>query len=62
MRSLDLEEEELFYTGPMTLSREGMKEVRKVLVEAIDQTLKIVGPSPSEDFACLNIDWFKLRK
>ena len=62
MRGKNSEPEELFYTGPMTLSQEGLAMVRKVLVETIDQVLKIVAPSPSEEFACLNIDWFKVRK
>ena len=62
MRAKDIEKEELFYTGPMTLSREDMLKVRKELVDVVDRAIKIVGPSPSEEMACLNIDWFKLRK
>ncbi len=57
----ELSPEEIFYTGPMTMSVETMREIRRDIVELIDNVLKKVGPSPSEEIACLNIDWFKVR-
>ncbi|HVK60100.1 MAG TPA: TIGR02147 family protein, partial [Bdellovibrionales bacterium] len=57
----DLSPEELFYTGPMAVSTEAMAEVRKDLTDVIDRMVKKVGDSKSEQLACLNIDFFKLR-
>lgn len=54
--------EELYYSGPMALSEDTMREVRKVLVGTIETTVAKVIPSPSETLACLNIDWFRVRK
>jgi hypothetical protein len=58
----DISDEELFYTGPMTLSVETMREIRKDLIELIDKTVRKIEPSPAEELACMNIDWFKVRK
>lgn len=52
--------EELFYTGPMALSRQTMVEVRKKLVQLIENVTKDVIASESETLACLNLDWFKI--
>ncbi|MEW6056832.1 MAG: TIGR02147 family protein [Bdellovibrionota bacterium] len=52
-------EEELFYTAPMSLSKEGVKLVRSELLKLIDDIGSIVKSSEAEDVACLNIDWFK---
>jgi uncharacterized protein (TIGR02147 family) len=54
-----VEREELFFTGPMSLSKEMIETIRRDLVAFIDQTMKAVKDSPSEELACLNIDWFK---
>ena len=62
MRAKDIEKEELFYTGPMSLSLADMASVRKELVDVVSRAIKIVGPSKSEEIACLNIDWFKVRR
>jgi uncharacterized protein (TIGR02147 family) len=53
--------EELFYSGPMTLSFETMKEIRKEVVDLIDRVVKKIEPSPPELLACLNIDWFQVN-
>lgn len=52
-------EEDLFFTGPLSLSFEAAAQVRKLLPNVIQDVLKISGPSDSETVACLNIDWFK---
>ena len=51
--------EELFYTGPMAISAETMSEVRQEIIALIDRMAKKVATSPSEQLACLNIDFFK---
>jgi uncharacterized protein (TIGR02147 family) len=58
----ELGPEELFYSGPMAVSKEVMLEIRKDLVDLIDQMVKKVGDSKSEELACLNIDFFKLKE
>lgn len=49
---------DLFYTCPMSLSLEATQQVRELLLKVIQEALKVVGPSPSEEVRCLNIDWF----
>jgi len=49
----------LFYTGPMSLSAEVAQMVRKELPAFIEKINKWVIPSPSEVTKCLNIDWFE---
>ncbi len=51
--------EDIFFTSPMSLSREAYEEIRKLLPTLIQNVMKISGPSPSELVACLNIDWFE---
>ena len=48
----------LFYTCPMSLSAEGRDKVRALLVAMIQEALAIVRDAPSEELACLNVDWF----
>jgi len=52
-------EDELFFTSPVTVSREDIPRVRALLVEAIEKSFKIIDPSDSQETACLNIDWFR---
>ncbi|MBX3035089.1 MAG: DUF4423 domain-containing protein, partial [Bdellovibrionaceae bacterium] len=51
-------DENMFFTSPMSLSREVFEEVRRLLPNVIQEISKKAGPSPSEKVACLNIDWF----
>jgi hypothetical protein len=53
------DEEDLFYTCPMSLSTEAFEHIRKLLPSVIQQVLKVVGPSDSQQVACFNIDFFK---
>lgn len=55
----DPSEENLFFTGPMSLSAEAAESVRKLLPGWIEKVQKIAGPSTSETVRCLNIDWFE---
>ena len=52
-------EEDLFYTGPMVLSKSDAEWVKKSLMEYISKMVKRIQHSPSEELMCLNIDWFK---
>lgn len=52
-------EADLFYTGPMSLSKELAAEVRQRIPTFLDQLYKDLGPSKSEVVRCLNIDWFE---
>lgn len=50
---------DLYFTSPMSLSREAAEEIRRLLPTVIDNVFKISGPSPSETVMCLNVDWFE---
>lgn len=54
-----MNQENLFYTAPMSLSDEASTEIRKLLLSAIESAQKISSPSPSETVRCLNLDWFE---
>lgn len=54
-----VEPDELHFTGPLSISRTDAEVVRAILLKGIDETFKIVDPSPSEEVFCLNIDWFR---
>ncbi len=51
---------ELMFTCPASISKADFPEVRKVLMNTIEDCFKIIKPSPCEELACLNIDWFKI--
>lgn len=53
------DENQLFFTGPMTLSEETAEQIRKDLPKFIEKVMEAVEPSPSETTRCLNIDWFE---
>lgn len=53
-------DENLFFTSPMTLSRQVARNIRHKLVKMITETSNEIVDSPSEDLFCLNIDWFKV--
>lgn len=50
---------DLFYTGPMSLSKSAVKEIQSRLLKLIDENTKLVKKSESQTLHCLNIDWFK---
>lgn len=52
-------DQDVFFTGPMSLSLEAFQQIRALLPNVIEQVMKISGPSASETVACLNIDWFE---
>lgn len=50
---------DVFFTSPMSLSKETAEQIKKMIPHFIQEVMKIVGPSPSEITTCLNIDWFE---
>ena len=52
-------EKNLFFTSPMSLSRETADEIRPRILAFIEDIRKQIRPSPSEVVRCLNIDWFE---
>ena len=52
-------EEDLFFTFPVSLSAADAKRIRLYLPQVIEEIHKIVGPSESEVVRCLNIDFFE---
>ncbi len=57
-----LSEEELQFTGPVSLSREDFRSIRETLVNVISSSLKKVKNSEPEEVAVLLIDWFWLNQ
>ncbi|MEQ1877045.1 MAG: TIGR02147 family protein [Bdellovibrionia bacterium] len=52
--------ENLFYSAPMSLSREVAEKIRAELPAFIEKINNLVLPSDSEVVRCLNIDWFEI--
>lgn len=52
-------DDDIFFTSPMSLSKDTAAEIQKRIPDFIQSVMKISGPSESEMTACLNIDWFK---
>lgn len=61
-RTAQLAENELVFTCPMSLSKEDFSKIRREISEFIKQIFKTVHDSPSEQIACMNIDWFLVEK
>ncbi len=59
-RGVGADEEELFYTSPVSLAASDIPKIRKMILEWIDSFSTVVKDSDSEALACLNIDWFKI--
>jgi uncharacterized protein (TIGR02147 family) len=51
--------ENLFFVFPMTLSKEMTEQVKGKIIDFIKDTLRDLESSPSEETACLNIDFFR---
>ena len=58
----NLSEQELMYTVTVSLSRSDFDKLREDMVQTIKRFLETVYPSPAEDIACFNMDWFWIRK
>lgn len=60
-RHQKLEDEELFFTSPLTISKKDMAVVREKIVQLIEQVSSVVDETEPERLACLNIDWVKIN-
>ena len=56
---IDVDDKNLFFTAPMSLSHETVELIRQKIPAFIEEIIKLVRPSPSEVVHCLNIDWFE---
>lgn len=54
--------DDLFYTGPMALSKEATEKIREAIINLIEKATKEASDSPSETLRCLSIDWFEVKK
>lgn len=61
-RSENLGDGELMYTVPVSLSKKDFSELREEMAEFIKKFLDKVHASDAEEIACLNLDWFWIKK
>jgi uncharacterized protein (TIGR02147 family) len=61
-KSEAIEEDELMFTGPMSLSREDFRQIREEISKFLSGVSKRVKDSAAEEIACLNIDFFHIEK
>lgn len=58
-RFAEIEQPEIVYTSPVTISRNDAAAVRRKIVEFIEEFSQKVRESPSEEMWCFNLDWVK---
>jgi uncharacterized protein (TIGR02147 family) len=61
-RTDSISDQELQFTGPVSISKEDFESVRELLVEVISKSLDKVKKTEPSDVACLLIDWYWLKK
>ena len=61
-RTESISEEEMQFTGPVSISKKDFLAIRELLLDAISKTLQKVKQSEPSDVACLLIDWYWLKK
>lgn len=61
-KSDSMSDEELQFTGPVSLSQSDFRAIRERLVDVISSSLKTVKKSEPEDVAVMLIDWFWLKR
>ena len=54
------EQEDMFFTAPLTISKIDAKRLHKRLLDTIAEAGSIVDPSEPEEFYCFNLDFFKV--
>lgn len=59
-KSEGLDETELMFTAPISLSRKDFLVLREKMVELVKQMMELVGNSEPEEVACFNLDLFKV--
>lgn len=55
----DRNNNKLHYSSPMTLSLKDIPKGRQILLDAIRDLNAIVDKTTSEEFYCVNVDWFR---
>ncbi len=55
-----LDNEELVFSSPLTISIKDMAVVREKIVQLVEDISKIVDNTEPEHLACINIDWVNL--
>lgn len=58
-KMVEQNEKNLFFTSPMSMSKETAEEIRPLILGLIEDVRKKIRPSPSEIVRCLGIDWFE---
>lgn len=61
-RGEDLTENEIMFTGPVSLSKKDFEKIREEMIEFIQRFLKDVHASPAEEVACMNLDFFWVKR
>ena len=59
-RSENLDDTELMFTAPISISQKDFLVLREKIVDLINQMMSLVGESDPEGVACLNIDLIKI--
>jgi uncharacterized protein (TIGR02147 family) len=63
MNRMDQREEiELFFTSPMSMSKNDFLKIRNLIAEMIQTSLEICKDSSAEEVVCMNIDFFRAEK
>ena len=60
--SARLDENELMFTAPMSISKKDFSKIREMLLKEIAKLSPIIQESPAEEIACLNIDYFWIKR
>jgi uncharacterized protein (TIGR02147 family) len=61
-RSEDIEDQELMFTSPLSISKKDFEILREQMVNFIKSASDRVAKSPAEEIACLNLDLFWIKK
>lgn len=56
----NLKEDELFFSGPMTLAKEDVPRIKEEIRKMISTVTSSIKGTRDEELVCLNIDWFRV--
>ncbi len=56
------DDDDLSFTGPMTIATKDANRIREILVESIEKANDVITDSNSEEIFCLCIDWFRFKR
>lgn len=60
LSSLSQSDGHIHYTSVYSLSLSDIQKIKEMILDCIDKTRKIVGPSKEEEVVCFNCDFFKV--